>query len=71
MNIGGIVDFIEGQNYHGEVYHQKRLMQIEGSKYWIKRFFPQSSDFSKNKKQIEKETMGTYQYFNSLAKIKL
>lgn len=45
--INNIVKFIGSQNYYGDEYQQRRLMQVEASKYWINSFYPQKNEFTK------------------------
>lgn len=40
ISINDIVDFINGQNYYGDIYQQRRDDQIKYTKSWINRFFP-------------------------------
>jgi len=39
ININEIMDFLNKQNYRGDVYHQRKDMQINASEFWISRFF--------------------------------
>ena len=38
-NINSIIKFIEGTNYHGDVYRSNREKQISATEYWNKLFF--------------------------------
>lgn len=49
ISINKIVDFIKKQNYRGEVYQTARNLQIEASKYWIDRFFPDNLEFTEKR----------------------
>jgi len=40
IRINEMVDFVNKQNYIGEVYQERREMQINASQYWIKQYFP-------------------------------
>ncbi len=52
--INQMVDFIQKQNYRGDVYQQKREDQIEATKFWTNIFFPEVKDFDTYKKTIMK-----------------
>jgi hypothetical protein len=49
-----MMTYIEKNNYRGEVYNERRNMQIDATKYWINSFYPKPSDFNKNKKDLAK-----------------
>lgn len=38
--INKMIEFIDGSNYHGDLYKDYRDRQIELTKYWIEKFFP-------------------------------
>jgi 23S rRNA U2552 (ribose-2'-O)-methylase RlmE/FtsJ len=45
--INEIIEFINAQNYYGDVYQDHRQLQIEANKYWIRLFFPDKKDHDK------------------------
>lgn len=53
--INAIVDFLNKQNFYGDVYQLARQHQIEASKYWIDLFYP-SNQKLKNTETILKNT---------------
>lgn len=56
ISINEIVDFIQKQNYLGEVYQTKRQMQIDATKYWIKQYFPEINNFKERQKELQNLT---------------
>jgi len=60
-----MIEFIDGSNYHGDLYRQYRERQIELSKYWLSTFEQNKDrkDAAKLIEQAEKEEM------NHLAKM--
>ncbi|AYV83567.1 MAG: FtsJ-like methyltransferase [Hyperionvirus sp.] len=44
-SINEIKEFIDMQNYYGDVYQMRRQMQIDASKYWIGRFMVERDKF--------------------------
>jgi 23S rRNA U2552 (ribose-2'-O)-methylase RlmE/FtsJ len=54
--INRMVDFIQKQNYRGDVYQTSREEQIKATDFWTNTFFPQVTDFTESKKQLEKLT---------------
>lgn len=57
VSINKIVDFIQKQNYRGDVYHDRREKQINAAKFWLDKFFPDTKDFENAKKKIVDETI--------------
>ena len=53
INNNEIVSFINGQNYRGYEYDNKRQKQIDASNYWTNYFLPPQNEFTDRKKQIE------------------
>ena len=53
IRINEISDFINKENYRGMAYNKYKDTQIESSKYWITRFFPDKNDFDKKRKEIQ------------------
>lgn len=45
--INKMIEFIDGSNYHGDAYKDYRDRQIELSKHWIEKFFPDVTDKNK------------------------
>ena len=56
VNINDMVNFIKKQNYRGDEYVLRRQMQIDASKYWLDKFFPDTKDFETKKNDVIKET---------------
>lgn len=56
-NINEIVEFINSQNYYGDIYQMRRDMQIIANKYWINRFFPSKDTFKDKINSIRKDTV--------------
>jgi len=54
--INEMVDFVNKQNYRGELYENKRKEQIDSAKYWTDRFLIELKEFDKLKKKIIIET---------------
>jgi len=52
--VNRMITFIESQNYHGDVYRKSRDRQIEASKFWTEKFFPDVGKFADVKKKHEK-----------------
>ena len=50
--INNISKFINGENYHGELYNNYRQKQIQATQYWLNTFY--SKNFDKDKKIYEK-----------------
>lgn len=48
-----MIVFIENQNYRGEDYTNYRNIQIDASKFWLDKFFPDIKEFSTKKKNME------------------
>jgi hypothetical protein len=57
VSINEIVDFIQQQNYRGDVYHERRQEQINATQYWLDRFFVDKSKFETLKKNIKNDTV--------------
>lgn len=51
-----IVEFVNSQNYYGDIYQMRRDLQIFANKYWISRFYPPLNQFNTNISQIRKNT---------------
>ncbi len=49
--LNNISKFIDGENYHGDLYKNYRQKQINATDYWSKIFF--NNNFKKNKKMYE------------------
>ena len=56
-NINEIIEFINSQNYYGDVYQMRRDAQILANKYWINRFFPTKDNFKEKINKIRKDTI--------------
>ena len=52
--INAMITFIEKQNYRGEEYTTRREKQIEASKYWVDKFFPDQKEFKNKRDAIMK-----------------
>lgn len=61
-SIGEIMEYINAQNYYGDIYQMRLQMQIDASKYWISRFY------GNNKKVIEEDTQKIASYNSDWAK---
>jgi len=48
-----MIVFVENQNFRGDDYTNYRNIQINASKFWLDKFFPDSKEFSTKKKNIE------------------
>ena len=53
IDVNKIIDFIDKNNYYGNLYQHYRNDQIKASKYWINKYLPKKSDFDKSKKETE------------------
>jgi hypothetical protein len=51
--INAIVDFLNKQNFYGDVYHLARQHQIEANKYWISMFYPEEKSLKESEKQMK------------------
>jgi 23S rRNA U2552 (ribose-2'-O)-methylase RlmE/FtsJ len=49
---GKIVNFVNSQNYYGDVYQKYRDDQINANKYWTDTFLVESKNYKENKKKI-------------------
>lgn len=56
MRMNEIIDFINKQNYRGDVYQKRRKLQIQGSEMWTSRFFPLPKEHSSNMKKVRDDT---------------
>ena len=56
ISINEIVDFIKKQNYRGDDYQKRRQMQIDATKYWLDKFFPDAKEFMAKREYISKLT---------------
>ena len=64
--INKIITFIKEDNYYGEKFHNYRAKQIEATKFWIEKFYPENkSNFKKVRDSIIKEVKERYEYNNS------
>lgn len=52
-SINEIVKFINDQNFYGDTYQERRLAQIEASKFWINTFLPEKKDLEKNRDKFK------------------
>ncbi|VVU95186.1 FtsJ-like methyltransferase [seawater metagenome] len=60
IEINRIVDYIKGNNYYGEKYHNYRDEQIKATKFWTETFYPiNKSLYEKNKKDMDKVLQDT------------
>ncbi|CAH6421382.1 FtsJ methyltransferase [uncultured virus] len=66
ININEIVDFIQKQNYRGDVYQTRRQMQIDASKFWVDRFYPDVNDFEIKKKENDEFVKSVLEINNNL-----
>lgn len=51
-SINEIVKFIDDNNFYGDVYQERREMQIDASKYWTDTFLPEPSKFKEQKTKL-------------------
>jgi hypothetical protein len=49
---GKIVNFVNSQNYYGDVYQKHRDEQINATKYWTDTFLVEPKNYKENKKKI-------------------
>lgn len=68
ININEIMDFLNKQNYRGDVYHDKRNQQISASEYWISRFFVDKQNIDDNKNKIINDNNDIIQKNDALIK---
>lgn len=54
-SLNEIVEFINSQNYYGDIYQMKRDLQIFANKYWINRFYPDPQNFIPTIEKIRDE----------------
>lgn len=54
--INEMITFINNENYRGEEYISKREKQIEASRYWIDKFFPEQKEFKSKREAMLKLT---------------
>ena len=54
VSINEIMEFLNGQNYRGDVYHARREKQIAASEFWISRFIVDSKNIGEAKEKIIK-----------------
>lgn len=57
--VNNIADFINKQNYRGEVYQKSRDIQIEAAKFWTDAFFPDVKVFAEKKGLVVNKTIKT------------
>ena len=50
--INEIIDFLNKQNFYGDVYQLSRQHQIEANKYWISMFYPATSKLNESEKKL-------------------
>lgn len=71
-SINLILEYIEGMNYHGDIYLYNREKQIKASEYWNSLFFPDKKDLESNrtkaKELLLKDKMGINDEYNRLSK---
>lgn len=65
-SLNEINEFIDSQNYYGDVYLIKRDLQILANKYWINKFYIDIKDFYNNVKDIRNEVIKLTQNYNVL-----
>ena len=49
-SINEIIAYVKKEIYSGDEYHDRKEQQIEGSTYWIKLYYPDTSSLDKSKK---------------------
>lgn len=52
MAVGNIVNFVNSQNYYGDIYQKYRDEQINANKYWIDTFLVESKNYKESKRKI-------------------
>lgn len=57
ITINEMVDFIKKQNYRGDEYIKRRDMQIDASKYWLNKFFPNTEEFHNKRNEVVNQTV--------------
>lgn len=65
-SLNEIVEFINSQNYYGDIYQMRRDLQILANKYWISKFYPNPNDFSNRINEIRNETNKLTQDYDML-----
>ena len=69
IRINEMVDFVNKQNYIGEVYQERREMQINASQYWIKQYFPKKIEHDNIRQLAENIIKNNNKKVNLLRKI--
>jgi len=69
ISINSISDFINKQNYYGDVYQESRKQQIEAARFWTGKFLPESKELKKVKKDINTFIEDHIKYNKSRVKI--
>lgn len=54
--INEIVDFLNKQNFYGDVYQLSRQHQIEANKYWISNYYPPENKLKEAEKKLKEIT---------------
>ncbi|VBB17929.1 FtsJ-like methyltransferase [Yasminevirus sp. GU-2018] len=52
--INKMIEYLEGSNFHGELYMRYRTRQIELSKFWIETFLPSDKNLATGKEKTKK-----------------
>lgn len=55
IDLDKIFEFIDNENYYGDVYQQYRNEQIKASNIWIEKFLLNNKNFNEKSKQIQSE----------------
>jgi hypothetical protein len=70
--INNIIDFINKQNYYGDVYQLQRHYQISANNYWTSTYFPDKSKYQESIKKlhnmVSEETKKTQLIIDELSK---
>lgn len=53
ISINEMITFIEKQNYRGDEYQNRRQLQIDASRYWIDKFFPDIKEFNEKRNKLQ------------------
>ena len=58
ITINNIIDYINGNNYFGELYNTYKNRQIQAMTYWIETYYPSKNNTitniqEKNKEQVQ------------------
>ncbi|ARF09225.1 FtsJ-like methyltransferase [Catovirus CTV1] len=70
-SLNEIVEFINSQNYYGDVYQMRRDVQILANRFWISKFYPPTNNFAEKIDDTRKEATKLIQEYNVLIPSKM